>query len=108
MTRGGAGAACGAAPGADGAGRRVRTRCCGRSRLRASRGPAVHEGGCSAEKCGLRLSLPATSANLGPGFDAAGLALSLHLTVEAHAAPAVPDRMRPGAMRTLCGELEAI
>ncbi len=37
---------------------------------------------------GLRLSLPATSANLGPGFDAVGLALSMHLTVEAHAAPA--------------------
>jgi homoserine kinase len=33
------------------------------------------------------LSLPATSANLGPGFDAAGLALTMHLTVEAHVAP---------------------
>src|SRR5471030_1135716 len=32
---------------------------------------------------GLRLKLPATSANLGPGFDAAGLAMSMHLTVEA-------------------------
>jgi len=30
-----------------------------------------------------RLKLPATSANLGPGFDAAGLAMSLYLTVEA-------------------------
>ena len=38
-------------------------------------------------KHGLRLSLPATSANLGPGFDAVGLALSMHLTVEAHTAP---------------------
>jgi homoserine kinase len=36
---------------------------------------------------GIRLSLPATSANLGSGFDAAGLALTLHLTVEAHPAP---------------------
>jgi homoserine kinase len=36
---------------------------------------------------GIRLKLPATSANLGPGFDTAGLALSMHLTVEAHAAP---------------------
>jgi homoserine kinase len=36
----------------------------------------------------LRLKLPATSANLGPGFDAAGLALSMHLHVEAHAAQA--------------------
>jgi len=31
----------------------------------------------------VRLSLPATSANLGPGFDAVGLALSMRLTVEA-------------------------
>jgi homoserine kinase len=36
----------------------------------------------------IRLTLPATSANLGPGFDAAGLALSMHLTVEAHPAAA--------------------
>jgi len=35
---------------------------------------------------GLRLKLPATSANLGPGFDAVGLAMSMHLTVEAHPA----------------------
>jgi homoserine kinase len=35
----------------------------------------------------LRLQLPATSANLGPGFDAVGLALSLFLTVEANEAP---------------------
>jgi len=35
---------------------------------------------------GVRLVLPATSANLGPGFDAAGLALSMHLNVEAHPA----------------------
>ena len=34
----------------------------------------------------IRLTLPATSANLGPGFDAAGLALSMHLSVEAHPA----------------------
>lgn len=31
--------------------------------------------------------LPATSANLGPGFDAVGLAMSLFLTVHAEAAP---------------------
>jgi homoserine kinase len=36
---------------------------------------------------GLRIALPGTSANLGSGFDAAGLALSMHLAVEAHAAP---------------------
>ncbi|MDE1154161.1 MAG: homoserine kinase [Acidobacteriaceae bacterium] len=39
------------------------------------------------EERGLRLKLPATSANLGPGFDAAGMAMSMHLTVEAHRAP---------------------
>jgi len=39
------------------------------------------------EKRGIRLKLPATSANLGPGFDAVGLALSMHLTIEAHRAP---------------------
>lgn len=33
-----------------------------------------------------RLRLPATSANLGPGFDAAGLAMSLYLTLEAEVA----------------------
>lgn len=41
----------------------------------------------SSEARGVRLVLPATSANLGPGFDAAGLAMSMHLTVEAHVAP---------------------
>ncbi len=30
-----------------------------------------------------RLVLPATSANLGPGFDAAALAMTLYLTVDA-------------------------
>jgi homoserine kinase len=34
---------------------------------------------------GIRLSLPATSANLGPGFDAVGVALALALTIEARA-----------------------
>jgi homoserine kinase len=36
----------------------------------------------------IRLRLPATSANLGPGFDAAGLAMALYLTIEAEPAPA--------------------
>ena len=31
----------------------------------------------------VRVRVPATSANLGPGFDALGLALSLHDMVEA-------------------------
>src|SRR6202012_4016126 len=38
------------------------------------------------ERRGIRLRLPATSANLGPGFDAVGLALSMYLTVEAWSA----------------------
>jgi homoserine kinase len=35
---------------------------------------------------GLRLRLPATSANLGPGFDALGLAMQLYLEIEAETA----------------------
>lgn len=35
----------------------------------------------------LHLRLPATSANLGPGFDALGLAMALYLTIDAKAAP---------------------
>lgn len=35
---------------------------------------------------GLKLRLPATSANLGPGFDALGLAMQLYLEVEAETA----------------------
>ena len=36
---------------------------------------------------GIRLRLPATSANLGPGFDAAGLAMALYLTIDATPSP---------------------
>lgn len=35
----------------------------------------------------LRLKLPATSANLGPGFDALGLAMRLYLEIEAFVSP---------------------
>ena len=35
------------------------------------------------QRGGVRLRLPGTSANLGPGFDAVGLAMGLELTVEA-------------------------
>ncbi len=35
----------------------------------------------------IRLRLPATSANLGPGFDAVGLAMAFYLTVDAALAP---------------------
>jgi homoserine kinase len=57
------------------------------------------------EACGLRLSLPATSANLGPGFDAAGLALSMRLTVEAHVAAGFQIQAT-GRDAALCGALE--
>jgi homoserine kinase len=51
------------------------------------------------------MTLPATSANLGPGFDAVGLALSMHLTVEAHTAPAFAISAT-GRDAALCGALE--
>ena len=35
----------------------------------------------------VQLRLPATSANLGPGFDAMALAIELYLEIEAAAAP---------------------
>ena len=40
----------------------------------------------SAPLTPLRLRLPATSANVGPGFDAVALALTLHLEIDAEAA----------------------
>jgi homoserine kinase len=39
----------------------------------------------SRHAASLRLALPATSANLGPAFDAAALALNLYITIHAHA-----------------------
>ncbi len=54
---------------------------------------------------GIRLRLPATSANLGPGFDAAGLALSLHLTVEARAG-ATFELRATGRNADVCGARE--
>jgi homoserine kinase len=53
----------------------------------------------------IRLTLPATSANLGPAFDAAGLALSMHLTVEAHAAP-TPSIAATGRNADLVAQLD--
>lgn len=53
----------------------------------------------------LHLRLPATSANLGPGFDAVGLAMSFYLTVDAE----VADSFRieaSGRDAALCGSLE--
>lgn len=54
---------------------------------------------------GVRVSLPATSANLGPGFDAVGLAMSLRLVVEAHGA-AHDFIEATGRDANRCGSLE--
>jgi homoserine kinase len=52
-----------------------------------------------------RLSLPATSANLGPAFDAAALAFDLHLKLEARPAPDYSIRAT-GRDSDICGNLE--
>lgn len=57
------------------------------------------------ETRGIRVKLPATSANLGPGFDAVGLAMSMHLSVEAQLAPAWLIQAT-GRDAELCGALE--
>lgn len=54
---------------------------------------------------GVRVTLPATSANLGPGFDAVGVALSLQLTVEATEAEVVSVRAT-GRSAEVCGAVE--
>ena len=59
----------------------------------------------SAQSKPLHLRLPATSANLGPGFDAVGLAMALYLTIDATAA----DEFRidaTGRNADLCANLE--
>ena len=53
----------------------------------------------------LHLRLPATSANLGPGFDAVGLAMALYLTIDA----TVAEDFRidaTGRDASLCAKLE--
>lgn len=52
-----------------------------------SKKKSVASGNRNARPDSLHLSLPATSANLGPAFDAAALAMDLHITVDAEAAP---------------------
>jgi homoserine kinase len=59
----------------------------------------------SAQSKPLHLRLPATSANLGPGFDAVGLAMALYLTIDATAA----EEFRidaTGRNADLCANLE--
>lgn len=53
----------------------------------------------------MRLRLPATSANLGPGFDTLALALQLYLEIEAEAATAFSIEA-VGRNADLCGALE--
>ncbi len=53
----------------------------------------------------LSLTLPATSANLGPAFDCAAIAFRLFLKVEAHAAPDFRVSAR-GRDAEICGQLD--
>ncbi len=52
----------------------------------------------------LRLALPATSANLGPAFDAAALAMDFYINVEARAAKEFSISAQ-GRDRDICGKL---
>jgi homoserine kinase len=56
-------------------------------------------------RSGLQLALPATSANLGPAFDAAALALTLFLKVRARAATEF-SVVASGRDAEICGQLE--
>jgi homoserine kinase len=53
----------------------------------------------------LHLRLPATSANLGPGFDALGLAIALYLTIDATAAESFSIKAT-GRNADLCGDTD--
>jgi homoserine kinase len=59
----------------------------------------------SRRPAALRLALPATSANLGPAFDAAALAMDLYITVDARPAPSFSIRAT-GRDREICQSLE--
>src|ERR1700691_5436116 len=53
----------------------------------------------------LHLALPATSANLGPAFDAAALAMDLYITIDARPAPAFSIAVT-GRDQEICRNLE--
>ncbi len=53
----------------------------------------------------LRIALPATSANLGPAFDAAALAMDFYIKIEAHSAGAF-SIIATGRDPEICGRLE--
>jgi homoserine kinase len=53
----------------------------------------------------IQVRLPATSANLGPGFDALGLAMAFYLTIDASAAEAFAI-LATGRNADVCGRVE--
>src|SRR6202043_3703624 len=53
----------------------------------------------------LRLALPATSANLGPAFDAAALAMDFYIEIDARPSDEFVIRA-PGRDREICGALQ--
>jgi homoserine kinase len=56
----------------------------------------------------LHLRLPATSANLGPGFDSLGLAMALHLTIDATVSPSGAFQIdATGRNADLCSDLDS-
>ncbi|KAA6465090.1 homoserine kinase [Acidobacteria bacterium AB60] len=61
--------------------------------------------GCAQSPGKMRLRLPATSANLGPGFDTAAVALNLYLHIEAQAASEFSIRAK-GRDAERCGRLD--
>ena len=55
----------------------------------------------------LHLRLPATSANLGPGFDSLGLAMALYLTIDATVSPSGAFQIdATGRNADLCSDLD--
>ena len=59
----------------------------------------------SRRPASLHLALPATSANLGPAFDAAALAMDLYITIDARPAPSF-SVTATGRDQEICGSLE--
>ena len=68
-------------------------------------GAPIASPGCLTSPGRLRLRLPATSANLGPGFDAAAVALDFYLEIDAEPA-AEFSILASGYDAERCGRLE--
>ena len=71
--------------------------------MRRARRPG--KAGASSLAASLKLVLPATSANIGPAFDSAALALKLHLKIEAGCAQEF-SVAASGRDKEICGKLE--